>query len=155
MHLIGLARLGKDAELRFTNDGTPVANLALAYNWGRKDNEGKRPTQWVDASLWGERAQALQQWLVKGQQFNVHLSDVRIETYEKNGGGTGSKLVGRVDVIEFAGSRPEGQQSAPAPQQRSARNEYADAKGAAQPPANRPQPRPAPNFSDMDDDIPF
>lgn len=143
MHLIGLARLGKDAEVRFLPDGTPVANLALAYNYGKKNNEGKRPTQWVEGVLWGDRANSLAQYLVKGQQINVHLSDVRLETYTTNDGRTGSKMIGRVDTLEFAGSRPEGQQ-----------------QGQTGAPARQSQPQrqAAPHQSahpDMDEKIPF
>ena len=55
----GLARIGKDAEVRFTPGGTAVANVSLAFTYGKKSDDGKRPTQWVDASLWGQRAESL------------------------------------------------------------------------------------------------
>ena len=45
MILTGLARIGKDAELRYTASNEPVANLSLAFNYGRKGDDGKRPTQ--------------------------------------------------------------------------------------------------------------
>ena len=47
MQLIGLARLGRDAEIRFTNDGEPVASLSLAFEHGRRGTDGKRTTQWA------------------------------------------------------------------------------------------------------------
>ena len=34
--LIGLFTVGRDAELRTTASGDPVASVALAYNYGRK-----------------------------------------------------------------------------------------------------------------------
>lgn len=134
--LFGLARLGKDAELRSMQNGDSVVNLALAFNYGRKGDDGKHPTQWLDAALYGKRAEALAPYLTKGTQALVTVGDVHIETYEgKN--GTGSKLVGRVTEIELASG---GQRSAaPAPA-----------------PAPRPQQSaPANRFEDMDDDIPF
>jgi single-strand DNA-binding protein len=154
MFLIGLARLGKDAEIRFTPDGVAVANLALAFNYGKKGADGKRATQWVDASFWGERAQKLEQYLVKGQLVEVHLVDPHIETYTLRDGASGTKMVAMVNHLEFAGSAPQqsGQQ-APAHGQGQQRNSYADQKGSGNAP--RPAPKPAPNFSDMDDDIPF
>jgi single-strand DNA-binding protein len=36
-----------------------VANVSLAFTYGKKGDDGKRPTQWVDASLWGQRAESL------------------------------------------------------------------------------------------------
>ena len=62
----GLARIGKDAEVRFTPSGAAVANVSLAFTYGKKGDDGKRPTQWVDASLWGQRAESLAPYIKKG-----------------------------------------------------------------------------------------
>ena len=59
MKAYGLARLGRDAELRTTQTGESVARLSLAFSYGKKGADGKRPTEWVEGSLWGQRAQAL------------------------------------------------------------------------------------------------
>ena len=140
----GLARLGRDAELRYTPDGTPVANLSLAFTYGRKGDDGKRPTQWVDAALWGKLAEALVDYLTKGSAVYVLLEDLHIESFKKADGSPGQKLAARVLSIDLAGG---GERSAapppPAPPQRQA-----------------PAPRPAPpktntGFDDMPDDIPF
>jgi hypothetical protein len=40
--LAGLFRIARDAELRSLPDGTPVINLALAYDYGTKKNERQR-----------------------------------------------------------------------------------------------------------------
>lgn len=142
--LIGLARLGDDARLRQAGSGDSVANLSLAFNYGKKDAHGKQPTTWVDASLWGKRADSLAQYLVKGQQVFVVMSDVHIETYEgKN--GQGHKLVARIDDIQFAGSRQDGQsqsQQRPAEQARSTQQQRQPAQQAAQ-------------LDDFEGDIPF
>ena len=55
-HLAGVFRIGRDAEVRHTAKGDSVANLSLAYNYGQKGSDGKRPSQWIDGSLWGKRA---------------------------------------------------------------------------------------------------
>lgn len=155
MKLIGLIRLGRDAEIRYTGDGTPVATLAGAWNYGRKGDDGNRPTQWADLALWGERAEKLSEWLLKGQQLMIVADDVHIQTFERRDGGSGAKLVGRIESIEFAGSKSDqaGQQQAPAQQRQAA---------PAQPQAAPTQQRQAPalktsgtGFDDMDDDIPF
>jgi single-strand DNA-binding protein len=147
--LIGLARLGKDAEVRYTPDGTAVSNLSLAFSYGKKGNDGKRPTQWVDASLWGDRAAALVEYLQKGITLYVVLDGVHIETYEgKN--GQGHKLVGNVQTLEFAGSPSNGQQ------QNQTRPTSNGQQTARQQPQQRPsQPKTSTGFDDMDDDIPF
>lgn len=137
--LIGLFTLGRDAELRTTAQGEQVASLALACQYGRKGADGKRPTQWVDGALWGERAAKLAEYLTKGSEFYMQLEDVHVETYDKRDGGQGVKLVGRVGSLEFTRGRPAAQAPAPAPAPR----------------APAPAPKPASGFDDMDDDIPF
>ena len=151
MHLIGVARLGRDAEVRFMQDGTPVCNLSLAWNYGKKDGQGNRPSQWTDAALFGERAEKLSQYLMKGTQIMVHLSDPRIEEYEKTGGGKGFKLVSRVDHIEFVGGQQQGQQG-----QQGQQRQQAPQQTRQQAPQQRPAPQqPSGGFGGMDEDIPF
>ena len=141
--LIGLARLGRDCELRTTQSGDAVASLSLAMDYR---NGREKATQWVDAALWGKMAEALTQYLVKGKLICVTLDDVHIEEYPKRDGGTGTKLVGRVSKLELAGGgRDDGERT----------------ERPAERPAQRQAPKPAPKssasgFDDMDDsDPPF
>lgn len=158
MKIIGLARLGRDAELRYLPSGECVANLALAYNYGKKGGDGKKPTQWLDASLWGKRAESLEEYLVQGQQFLVEVRDVHIETYQKGDGGTGTKLVGTIDDLEFAGPPPQSQGNT---QQRQApQRQQAPAQPQRQAPQQRQQAparqQAAPMNDGFDDsDVPF
>ena len=151
MKSIGLARLGRDAEIRRLPDGTAVCNLSLAVTYGQKQNDGNYPTQWIDAALWGKAAEALAPFLLKGTVHCFTLSDLHMEAYESQRGG-GQKMVARVDNVELgprqapAGQGQSQQQSQPPAQQR-------QAAPAAQ--RQQMQPRPAPDFREMDDDIPF
>lgn len=136
MILTGLARLGRDATLRHTPQGDAVLELALAFNYGQKDGEGKRQTQWIDATLWGKRAEALAPHLTKGSAIDVVLTEPHIETWTKKDQTTGVKLVAKVAELEFAGGgqRPA---SNSAPAQRPA----AASTGGG--------------FDDLPDDLPF
>lgn len=138
MQAFGLARLGKDAEVRHTPNGDAVVGLALAFTYGAKNADGKRPTQWVDAAFWGKRAESLAPYLLKGGLVSITLDDVHIEKYQ-SANGEGTKLVGKVLQIELAGG---GQPAAVPAQQR---------------PAARPAQRPATkqDFVSEPDDIPF
>lgn len=127
--------------MRSTSQGEQVATLALAYNYGRKGADGKVPSQWVKAALWGERAGKLAEHLTKGRQFYMQLDDVHVATFQKQDGTNGVSLEARVGQIEFV--------RAAAP---------ADAPRPPPPPPPRPAQRPAPaasGFDDMDSDIPF
>ena len=137
MKAYGLARIGRDVELRRTPKGEAVISLSLGFKWGAKGDDGNRKTEWVDASLWGKQAEALAPYLKKGGLVSVTIDDLHIETYQgKN--GEGKKLAGRVSGIELAGSSQNiKQESQPVPVQRRV------------PVA----PRPDPEFEP--DDIPF
>ena len=134
----GLARIGRDVELRYLPQGDAVANLSLAFTYGRKGADGNRPTQWVEASIWGKRAEALAPYLLKGGLVSVTLEDVCIETFQgKN--GEGHKLTGRVLAIDLV---PNGK-----------RDEQSQAPRPASAPAR--QAAPAGGFDSDDTDIPF
>ena len=105
-------RLGRDAEIRKTQSGESVCTLAIAYNYGQKDSDGNKPTQWVSAALWGKRADAMAPYLLKATPLVVTLEDPHIREY-KGSNGPGHSLEGRVLTIEFAGKAPERQQEAP------------------------------------------
>ena len=69
MHTLTLVgRVTKDAELRFNADGKQVSNFSLAVDDGYGDN---KKTIWFRCSLWGKRAESLNQYLTKGQQVVV------------------------------------------------------------------------------------
>jgi single-strand DNA-binding protein len=112
--LIETARIGNEPTLRYTPDGTAVINLSLPCDYGKKGADGKKPTQWLDASLWAKRAEALAPYLVKSQWVAVTVDDVHIETYEGRN-GAGHKLVGRISEIKLVGPAPEQNQEARQP----------------------------------------
>ena len=117
--------------------------LAVAYNYGRKGDDGKKPSQWVRASMFGKQAEALAPHLTKGKQVSLVIRDLHIATFQKQDGSTGTSLEGVADFDDFARA-PKQEGAAPAPRHA---------------PAPRPAPAPAPagsGFDDMgDDEIPF
>jgi single-strand DNA-binding protein len=134
----GLARIGKDAEVRYTPGGAAVANVSLAFTYGKKGDDGKRPTQWVDASLWGQRAESLAPYIKKGGQIVAYLEDVSIQTYVKGDGTSATKMVARLVDLEFvAGGEQAISQPKPQPKPQAAQQSHGS------------------GFDDMDDDIPF
>ncbi|SEP58598.1 single-strand DNA-binding protein [Pseudomonas sp. NFACC02] len=151
--LTDIGRLGRDAELRYTAAGDAVCNLPLACEYGRKGQDGKRPTQWVDATLWGKQAEAMAPYLLKGQQLHFTIDDAHVETFDKADGSKGVKLTGRVIIIKFASSPPQ-QQSQPAPQQQNREQSPQRTQQQARQPQSQ-QGKPVPDFDSFDDDIPF
>ena len=78
--------LGADAELRSTRGGTPVLTFALAVNERVKQADGTwgDRASWIDCVLFGTRAQALADWLRKGNKVAVQ-GRLRTSTWERDG----------------------------------------------------------------------
>lgn len=140
MLITGVGRLGRDVELRFIQSGMAVANLALAFNYGQKQQDGNRLSQWVECSLWGKQAEALAPYLKKGNQVSITADGPHIEVFTKNDGTQSNKLVANIINIELIGGQNQQAGGQPAQQQR---------------PPQQAAPKQQDNFEDFSDDIPF
>lgn len=149
IQLFGLARVGRDVEVRRTTNDQAVASVSLAFSYGRKDADNKRPTTWVDGALWGQRAETLAPYLTKGTLVAVTLEDAHIETFRKQDNSEGVKLTGRITAIEFASSPQQA-----APQQQTQQRPAQRQTTQQQRPTARQQST-GTGFDDMPDDIPF
>jgi len=75
-----IGRLGRDPEVRYTKDGTPVANLRVATSeqWtDRGSGERQERTEWHTVVLWGRQAEIAERYLNKGRLVYV---EGRLET---------------------------------------------------------------------------
>jgi single-strand DNA-binding protein len=126
----GLARIGRDVEVRTIQNGELVANISLAFEYGKKDSSGKRKTQWIDASLWGKRAESLAPYLKKGNQVVAYLEDVCLSTFTGKDGKEGTKMEARISDIELV-KAPRDQETKSEPKQKQV------------------------GFDDLSDDVPF
>lgn len=142
MIITGVVRLGRDAELKVSPSGTSVANFSGAFAYGKKDDNGERPTQWVSFELWGDRAEKLAPMLLKGQQIWVSANRVRVREFTKRDGTAGATLEASVQEVELVGGKPAG---GDAPQ--------AERRPAAAPPERKTSGHS--RFDALEDDIPF
>lgn len=76
-----VGNLGRDAEMRFTAGGTPVATVSLATTEKFTDRDGQKreDTQWHRVVIWGKTAESIHEYLTKGKQIYV---EGRIQTRE-------------------------------------------------------------------------
>lgn len=72
-HLIVTGRLGKDAELGYTDSGKAFTKFSLATStsWKGADGQRHRETTWWDVTVWGEQADAVADWCRKGDIVEV------------------------------------------------------------------------------------
>ncbi|MFO7303455.1 MAG: single-stranded DNA-binding protein [Acidobacteriota bacterium] len=137
-----IGNLGRDAEMRFTAGGTPVATVSLATTERYTDRDGQKreETQWHRIVIWGKTAETLHEYLTKGKQIYV---EGRIQTREwtdKEGRPARTTEIRADRVVLLSGGGGGGRQSG-AP----ARDRYADDLGAPDTAFDAPS----------DDDIPF
>jgi single-strand DNA-binding protein len=91
--------IGKDAEVKRMANGDALCNFSVA------DSQGKdKPTIWWNCSLYGKRAEALSQYLVKGQAVTVSGTVSEREWTDKEGGKRKSMDV-RVGDVALQGGR--------------------------------------------------
>lgn len=71
--IIVVGNLGRDPELRYTPQGTPVCSFSVATNEKRKDKNGELQDQttWFRISLWGKQAETASQYLTKGRAVYI------------------------------------------------------------------------------------
>lgn len=101
-----LFRIGKDAALRSMPNGDAVLEMSLAYNYGKKDSDGKRPTQWIKATIFGKRAESVAPYIKKGGQVVATLDEVHIQQREYQG-KTYTDLCARVVDVKLCGGKQE------------------------------------------------
>lgn len=155
--VIIVGNLGRDPETRYMPNGEAVTNIAVATTESWKDKSSgdkKEITEWHRITFYRKLAEIAGQYLKKGSQVYVEgRLQTRKWTDKENIERYTTEII--ADTMQMLGSRqgmggsttmdedPGNGSSSSAPRQ--------NAAGSARPAPSKP----APNFSDMDDDIPF
>lgn len=92
--------LGRDAEIKYLNNGDPICNFSVADSQGRD-----KGTIWWNCTLFGKRGEALAQYLTKGQSVTV-VGSITEREWEKDGVKRKSMDV-RVSEIALQGGRKD------------------------------------------------
>ncbi|MGB9712515.1 MAG: single-stranded DNA-binding protein [Dissulfurimicrobium sp.] len=81
-----IGRLGADPEIRYTQDGTPVANLRLATNRAvKKGEQWEEETDWHRVIAWRRLAEICERYLNKGSLIYVE-GQIRTRSWEDKDG---------------------------------------------------------------------
>src|SRR5262245_43986206 len=106
--VILVGNLGANPEMRFTQGGTPVANLRIATTerWTDKSGQRQEATEWHRVVLWGKQAELAGQYLTKGRQVYVE-GRIRTRQWQDKQGQTRytTEIVGQ--VMQFLGGRTD------------------------------------------------
>lgn len=134
-----IGRLGKDPEIRYTNDGKAIASFSIAVGetWTNKQTGDKNEhTEWINVTAFGKLAEIISEYLKKGSQ--VYLSGKwKTEKWQDRESGQdrySTKLI--ANQMQMLGGNQGQSNGGSQPSQQAA------------PPAQQPA-------GDLDDDIPF
>ena len=140
-----IGNLGKDPEVRYTQNGDAIANLTIATSesWRDKQSgEKKEKTEWHRVVLFGKLAEVAGEYLRKGSQVYIE-GKLTTRKWEDRAGVeryTTEIHVNVGGVMQMIGSKQEASQSG---------NQQSPPKQQ-----NKPQQSNEPPM-DFDDDIPF
>jgi single-strand DNA-binding protein len=102
--VILVGNLGRDPELRYTPQGTPVCSFTMATNERRKDKTGEMQDQvtWFRVTLWGRQAETASQYLTKGRPVYIE-GRLRVEEWTDRDGKPRHTLEVHATDMQFIG----------------------------------------------------
>src|SRR6267154_104886 len=135
-----VGNLGRDPELRYTPQGTPVCSFSLAPNERRKDKAGEMQdlTTWFRVTLWGRQAETASQYLSKGRPVYIE-GRLRVEEWTDRDGKPRHTLEVHATEMQFIGGGGGGMSRG--------EESHAERPAASEPATGQP------DFAD--DDVPF
>jgi len=110
--IILVGNLGRDPELRYTPQGTPVCSFTMATNERRRDKSGEQQdmTTWFRVTLWGRQAEAASQYLTKGRPVYIE-GRLRVEEWTDRDGKPRHTLEVHATDMQFIGGRGGGEEA--------------------------------------------
>ena len=100
--VIFLGTIGKDPEVKYTQEGLAVARTSMALNQGKD-----KSTTWVNLVAFGKSAEFAENFVKKGRRFGV-VGRVQTGSYEDKNKNKVYTTDFVVEQWEFADSKPEG-----------------------------------------------
>ena len=102
-----VGNLGRDPEIRYSQQGTAVVKLAVATTDVWTDQQGQRQerTEWHRVTVFGKQGENCERYLSKGRQVYVE-GKLKTSSYEKEGQTHYSTEI-IANVVQFLGSRQD------------------------------------------------
>jgi len=120
---IVVGHLGRDPEMRYTPDGTPVTTFSVATTrrWTNAEGQPQEKTTWFRVTAWRKLAETCNQYLSKGRLVLVE-GDIDVSAWnDKTSGEARATLELQARVVRFLGGRGEraevAEEAAPEPEE--------------------------------------
>ena len=107
--IIIVGNLGRDPEMRYTPDGTPVTHFSVATSrrWTDASGQQQERTVWFRVSAWRRLAETCNQYLSKGRQVLVEGDIQEPRVYQGRDGEWRASLDVRAWTVKFLGGRAD------------------------------------------------
>jgi len=104
-NVILVARLVRDAELKYTANGYAILNFSIANNRSVKRNdEWQDEVSFFQCNIFGKRAESLAEYMIKGKQVVISGS-LKQDRWTDKDGNNRSVVKIMVDKLQFVGGK--------------------------------------------------
>ena len=103
-----IGNVGRDPELRYTQQGVAVCDFSVAVNKRYKTSSGEQreETTWVRVTCWRGLAETVGQYLKKGRQVFV-TGEASVSAYTDRAGQPAATLELTANTVKFLGGRDD------------------------------------------------
>lgn len=147
--VILVGNLGRDPEMRYTPQGTPVTNFSIAVSRRRGSGDSaQEETDWYRVAVFGRQAEVADQYLKRGMKVLVD-GRLSIRTYTGNDGAERTSVEVTADNFQILTPRDD-----------AGGGDYRERSGGRddagdRPPSDRSRREPAFEDDEDIDDVPF
>lgn len=106
-----VGNLGRNPEMRYAADGTPVTNFSVATNrkWTNADGTQGEKVVWFKIAAWRRLAEVCNEYLAKGRQVLVIGELEPAKAYIGRDGEARANLEVTARLVKFLGGREDAQ----------------------------------------------
>ena len=112
---VGIGRLTRDPDVRYTQSGKACAKFTLAID-RRKSSDGNPQTDFISCVAWEKTAEVISQYVSKGQKIAVE-GRIQTRSYDAQDGTKRYVTEVVVNSMEFCDSKGGGTSSTAPPEQ--------------------------------------
>jgi single-strand DNA-binding protein len=105
IHTTIMGRLGHDPSIKTMNNGNSLTEMSVAVDVGYGD---KKATEWFKVAAFGKTGEVCAKYLVKGSMAQF-VGTQEIHRYTSKEGGPKFQLQLKVDHVQFAGGKSDGE----------------------------------------------
>lgn len=109
-NVVLVGRLTKDADLRYTSNGTAVASFTLAVNKAYKKENEEQKADFINCVIWRKIAESLANYTRKGSLIGVE-GRIQTRSYDNQQGQKVFVTEVNVETVTFLESKKTGTQS--------------------------------------------